>query len=364
MQVGRRESPAPPNIQLFNCTRADCGATFTRKWRLEEHETVHTGKKPLRCAVEGCGRSFTRKAHLRRHAHQHGEKRIRCSVQNCAQSFFTKDKLKRHVRYSHGDGDVYFKCTSANCERTFRKRRALKLHVSSHGVPAPFRCSKAECEMVFRTHVDRNAHEKTHRGYSCPQVECRVVEHTWTKLQKHTCTHTASFQCGVCKRTFRKRDALRRHRRTHALQKPVLLCPSEGCQAFFSTTFNLQHHIRKVHLALLRHCCSFPGCSRAFAMRESLARHLLRHDPDATKRKRRRRSNKSWQKRLEGRSRRPLVEDDLRRLFALKMRVSRKTKMEANLSGLFNERKIPHHIDPEVNLRELFSIKPMQKVKG
>lgn len=79
---------------------------------------------------------------------------------------------------------------------------------------------------------------------------------------------------------------------------------------------------------------------------------------------RQKRSSKSWQKRLEGRSRRPLVEEDLRRLFALRMRFSRRTKLEADLTGLFNERKIPHYVDPEVNLRDLFSIKPPQKVKG
>lgn len=53
----------------------------------------------------------------------------------------------------------------------------------------------------------------------------------------------------------------------------------------------------------------------------------------------------------------PLVEEDLRRLFALRMRVSRRAKVETNLSGLFNERKIPHYVDPEVNLRNLFGIK-------
>lgn len=41
-QVVRKED-AVPRLQLFNCSYAECGATFTRKWRLKEHETVHTG---------------------------------------------------------------------------------------------------------------------------------------------------------------------------------------------------------------------------------------------------------------------------------------------------------------------------------
>lgn len=75
------------------------------------------------------------------------------------------------------------------------------------------------------------------------------------------------------------------------------------------------------------------------------------------------RPKKTWQKRVNG-PQLPEVEGDLRRLFALRMRVSRRAKVETNLAGLFNERKIPHYVDPEVNLRGLFSIKrPRASVK-
>lgn len=80
---------------------------------------------------------------------------------------------------------------------------------------------------------------------------------------------TATFTCQTCKKEFKKADALRRHKHTHASHKPVLVCPRSDCQAYFSTTFNLQHHIRKVHLDLLKYKCSFPDCPRMFAMRVS-----------------------------------------------------------------------------------------------
>lgn len=92
-------------------------------------------------------------------------------------------------------------------------------------------------------------------------------------------------------------------------------------------------------------------------------RHLLRHDPNATTMKMRKRPKKSWQRRLNGHQL-PLVEDNLRRLFALRMRISRRTKVDTNLSGLFNERKIPHYVDPEVNLRDLFGIKRPRPVEN
>lgn len=73
----------------------------------------------------------------------------------------------------------------------------------------------------------------------------------------------------MCKKVFKKADVLRKHKRIHASHKPVLVCPRDDCQAYFSTTFNLQHHIRKVHLKLLKYKCCFPDCPRMFAMRVS-----------------------------------------------------------------------------------------------
>ncbi|KAI9539597.1 hypothetical protein NQZ68_005679 [Dissostichus eleginoides] len=347
-----------PPLQLFNCEHAACGATFTRQWRLKEHETVHTGTRPCLCTIAGCGHRFTRKSHLSRHMLLHrGVKQFQCKFASCKQSFFHTGNLKRHFRYAHGDKDTYFKCNQPNCSLTFKKRRLFKLHLKEHGLPANSKCSEAGCAATFDSHIERKAHEKRHAGYSCPHDNCQVLEHTWSKLQKHLrAKHQATFICQVCKKELKKAEALRKHKLIHASHKPVLVCPKEACQAYFSTTFNLQHHIRKVHLKLLKYRCSFPDCPRTFAMRESVTRHLLRHDPDATTLKKHRRPKKSWMKRLDGHHL-PLVEEDLRNLFALRMRISRRAKVETNLHGLFNERKIRHYVDPEVNLRNLFGIK-------
>ncbi|XP_076000363.1 P43 5S RNA-binding protein-like [Genypterus blacodes] len=341
--------------QLFNCTHAECGATFTRQWRLKEHETVHTGARPHLCPFTDCGRRFSRKSHLSRHKLQHSAvKHFKCKLATCMKTFFSASKLKRHMRYSHADKNKYFKCPQPHCALTFKKRRLFKLHLLKHGMAANFKCGTEGCGAVFDSHVARKAHEKKHTGYRCPHANCQVFEHTWGKLQKHVAKHPASFTCQVCKKVFKKADALRRHKHTHALHKPVLVCPRDDCQAYFSTTFNLQHHIRKVHLDLLKYRCSFPDCSRMFAMRESMTRHLVRHDPSASiLKKKRQRPKKSWQKRIDG-HKHPRVEEDLQRLFAMRFRISRRAKVETDLTGLFNERKIPHYVDPEVNLRNLF----------
>ncbi|XP_048857040.1 P43 5S RNA-binding protein-like [Brienomyrus brachyistius] len=343
-------------LRRFACLHIDCEAKFTKEWRLKEHQTLHTGERPLLCRVPGCGHRFSRKSHLRRHHLCHsGEKRFRCADVNCAMAFFNADKLRRHVRYAHGDKDKYFKCQYPDCTETFSKRKAYKRHLNLHSPTPSFKCTKDGCQAIYTTIAARHAHERTHAGYACPYPACHVVEYTWGNLCKHVKRHPVTFSCKKCEKTFGKRSALRRHARCHA-KKPVLLCPSDDCHASFSTPFNLEHHIRKVHLKLLKFTCYYPDCHRAFAMQESLNRHILHHDPERSTVKQlpAQRDRKIWQKSHQP----PLVEDDLRRLFSLHMRFTRRGKLEADLSGLFNERKIRHLVDPEVNLHDLFSLKP------
>uniref|UniRef100_W5N536 P43 5S RNA-binding protein n=2 Tax=Lepisosteus oculatus TaxID=7918 RepID=W5N536_LEPOC len=358
---------AMPRQQLFNCGHPACGAAFTREWRLREHQTVHTGERPLACDIPGCGLRFSRKAHLRRHQLKHtGTKSFSCTHFGCSQSFYSSDNLKRHVQYAHGDKDSYFKCTSENCDKTFRKRKAYRIHLNEHNPTLAFRCQKDGCGMTFETRAALKAHQKTHAGYPCRDSSCPVVAPTWGKLCKHMATHPGKYLCPLCPAEFKTRQSLRRHKRSHTREKPVLACPNEGCAASFTTAFNLQHHIRKEHLKLFKYRCYYPDCPRVFAMRESLTRHVVHHDPEGRVKLVQQRSSRKWQKRRGGGGQRRalLVEEDLSRLFALRLRFPGRGKVEADLSGLFNERKIPHHVEPEVSLRELFDLKPNRVVNA
>lgn len=90
-----------PRLQRFACGHSGCAATFSREWRLTEHDALHSGavraasivamaglmtrtsrwclsvclsvcpQRPCLCPVDGCGRRFSRKSHLRRHVLQH-----------------------------------------------------------------------------------------------------------------------------------------------------------------------------------------------------------------------------------------------------------------------------------------------------
>lgn len=162
VQDGKPVSGRPR--QMFRCAHVDCGATFFKQRKLDEHGTVHTGavgrimenecslinplelwnwnahiitqrpQRPCQCPVTGCERRFKRKSHLSRHMLQHrGLKKFqwvsdhltlvsplhwhlisasdlcRCKFASCSKTFFNADRLKRHVRYAHGEKNEYFK---------------------------------------------------------------------------------------------------------------------------------------------------------------------------------------------------------------------------------------------------------------
>uniref|UniRef100_UPI00398E43D6 P43 5S RNA-binding protein-like isoform X2 n=1 Tax=Pristiophorus japonicus TaxID=55135 RepID=UPI00398E43D6 len=308
--------------------------------------------RPYKCEREECQKTFTRKSHLQRHVRQHlGQKQFRCTTVGCTEAFVSNDRLKKHLTYRHGNQE-YFKCSYEDCGKTFKKRRDLRIHYYEHNKEPAFLCQKVGCEMKFMTPNQRKVHEKKHDGYPCSFEECQLVATTWTQLQKHLKTHPISvkYSCTNCEQKFKTSSGLRRHKWIHAARESERACPIEDCKLNFRSTFNLEHHIRKDHFKVLGYQCHFPDCQKAFAMKESLLRHHVVHDPERKKRNINRGCRQKWCKS----PRKPFIEEKLTRLFKEKAAFKWKSKIESNLSDLFNERKISHPVSTEVNLTRLF----------
>ncbi|XP_078079085.1 P43 5S RNA-binding protein-like [Mustelus asterias] len=242
-------------------------------------------------------------------------------------------------------------CSYNTCGKTFRKRRNFKIHCYEHVKEPAFECQKEGCEMKFKTPNERKMHERKHNGYPCSFKGCLFVVTTWTQLQKHLKTHLVSVEhsCTNCEKKFRSLSALRRHKRIHTVQDFERTCPMEDCELTFRAAFNLEHHIRKDHFKILEYKCNFPDCQKAFAMKESRLRHLMVHDPERKKLN----INRECRQKLQQGQRSLVIEEKLTRLFSEKLFKS-KSKIESDLSGLFNERKIIHPVTPEANLTRLF----------
>ncbi|XP_077113804.1 P43 5S RNA-binding protein-like [Ranitomeya variabilis] len=337
---------------VLTCPSVGCKATFRKQLRLREHVAKHSGQKLWRCDKPGCGKAFFHKTQLKRHWQKHlGLKKYICA--NCQAAFVTKGTLKRHQKYKHETSDP-LKCSVTGCLKTFRKKKALKWHISEHTMEPKFRCDQPGCEWKSNSKAKVAGHIRRHRGYRCPFQGCQTTSSTWSALQKHRKTHPLDLKCTKCNKPFKNKGSLRRHKSTHVIKRMIYTCPREDCKQTFTKVFNLTHHVRKIHLCLQPYHCYHAGCTRTFTMRESLLRHLVVHDPERKKLKLK--FNLKPSKRHLRRANRPLpaVEQNLSRLFNLKLGFRSKTRLESDLSGLFNERRLRDPAEPEANLSSLF----------
>ncbi|KAL6068446.1 hypothetical protein STEG23_028477 [Scotinomys teguina] len=237
--------------------------------------------RPFVCDYEGCGKAFIRHYHLSRHVLIHtGEKPFVCEHNGCNQKFNTKSNLKRHIERKHENAQKQYICSFEDCKKAFKKHQQLKTHQCQHTGELLFRCTQEGCGKQFTSRQELKQHGKVHKGYLC-QKGCSFVAKTWTELLKHLReAHKEEVTCAVCRKTFKRKDYLKQHMRTHAPERDVYRCPREGCGRTYTTVFNLQSHILSFHEEARPFLCEHTGCGKTFAMKQSLMRHSVVHNPD------------------------------------------------------------------------------------
>uniref|UniRef100_A0A8C5U1J8 Zinc finger protein 142 n=1 Tax=Malurus cyaneus samueli TaxID=2593467 RepID=A0A8C5U1J8_9PASS len=205
-RLHRKHYSKRPQLQCrqceFTCKQARC---------LRQHVRIkHEGVKPHKCHY--CEFSTTRRYRLEAHQSLHtGVGRIACGI--CSQTFGTNSKLRIHRLRVHEKTPTHF-CPL--CDYSSYLQNDITRHVNScHHGELNFGCSRCEArfssETALKQHVLRRHEEKV--SYGCPR--CSFVCHSEATLKCHVQKQHPHLECSTCKETFATREALEEHKTQH-----------------------------------------------------------------------------------------------------------------------------------------------------
>ncbi|XP_019597395.2 zinc finger protein 142 isoform X2 [Rhinolophus sinicus] len=225
--VAPARGPRPP----LQC--GDCGFVCKQSRCLQQHRRLkHEGVKPHQCPF--CDFSTTRRYRLEAHQSRHtGVGRIPCS--SCPQTFGTNSKLRLHRLRVHDKTPTHF-CPL--CDYSGYLRHDITRHVNSchQGTPA-FACPQCEAHFSSETALKQHAlrrhpepaapapgspAEATEGPLHCPR--CGLLCPSPASLRGHSCKQHPRLECGACQQVFPSRPALDEHRRQQHFSHRCQLC--------------------------------------------------------------------------------------------------------------------------------------------
>ncbi|XP_048391224.1 zinc finger protein 142 isoform X2 [Stegostoma tigrinum] len=162
-----------------------CDFSTTRRYRLDAHESLHTGVGRLAC--DSCQQTFGTGSKLRIHKLRVHEKRPTHFCALCDYSGYNQNDITRHVSSCHA-GEPSAAC--GRCDARFSSEGALKQH-------------------CLRRHEEKVCHD-------CPS--CVFACYSESTLRSHVQRQHPQLECSSCKERFERREQLEEHKKVHFSQ--------------------------------------------------------------------------------------------------------------------------------------------------
>lgn len=197
LHVGAKHRGARPHRCQY------CTFSTTRRYRLQQHESLHTGIGRHSCSM--CEKTFGTVTKLRQHKVRVHDKQPNHFCSFCDFGGYTRDDVRRHNFRCHS-GELKHPCS--HCNSKFSSELALRQHCKRvHQLQDSFLCTQCDytCGSV--------ATLRTHQESQHPQMNCTSSqEHSKTKesLLIHQ-RRFQSHQCQLCTFAAKTRKLLAQH---------------------------------------------------------------------------------------------------------------------------------------------------------
>ncbi|CAO3678009.1 unnamed protein product [Umbelopsis vinacea] len=262
------QSKRKPTGNRHVCKYPYCGWSFKRYEHLKRHMLVHTGERPHICNYPGCGKSFSRSdnfaAHYRTHTRRAMMQRrmsaiaseyVPSELSNSSMTFINNEKFQQ----PYGSDEHY-----SMHEHKSEKQQNIHNPSSPQSPSTPSALSHL---MDYQQHHDQSQHLYDTQSPSFSGLDRQFMpmedpipteSFMNASADRHTSIHSQSrrsslsgklsgkvHECQVsrCQRKFKRLEHLKRHMRTHTLERPFT-CSMPGCNKSFSRSDNLSQHIK------------------------------------------------------------------------------------------------------------------------
>lgn len=165
----------------------------------------------------------------------------------------------------------------ATCGREFKYFSTLKTHEFTHLEKKTFKCPVCLEDRFFRSPSNLRTHMKIHgrKPHKCSW--CDKIFHSTNDLRKHVRTHTLEkpYACQFCEKKFAEQGTLTRHYRTHTGEKPYTC---KTCGKCFALACTLKTHMRW-HNGVRQFVCK--TCGASYVTSGGLSQHIAAKHTDA-----------------------------------------------------------------------------------
>ncbi|XP_036395919.1 zinc finger protein 142 [Megalops cyprinoides] len=245
-----------------------CGFSTKRRYRLEAHESLHTGVGRHCCEL--CAQTFGTTSKLRLHRQRVHDRRPSHFCSLCDYSGYSRNDVSRHTLSCH-TGALSHACSL--CSARFSSDTALKQHcLRKHQDPPCLPCPS--CPFSCRSRASLRAHQQLqHPQLDCPT--CHAAFQSRESLEEHRRSHLAH-KCPVCPFAARERQALAQHlleeHEEGGSEERPLKCAACGFSCRFQLVF--EQHVRSHGGARLYRCTD---CQYSTRNRQKITWHIRIH---------------------------------------------------------------------------------------